>query len=277
MAVITPAITNLELVLINSGDTSDFLSFIITDSTGDYNALTNPTGYGTPNTARADLALFIIAYNKRYDLTTRTDGLTTLVDNLLTTALRPTSATPINTPAWTVTRNADGWQYVTVYGLRLYSAGTYTFLPVVGEILWDGSVFKKVLTVGGGPGVYTATYSTVLITELEAADSYSAYETVFNTSSLANLEDCHALALNNWTLKLNDESWEKYQEIEASLKAIDFALPFLRPKQSLTSILTRLPVWNGDRFRASMIFLNLSNKSSCSASMTLIYLTSLAS
>ncbi len=245
MPAITPAITGLVLAITNSGDSSDFLSFVIADTTGDYNALTNTTGYGAPNATRAELALFIRVYNKRYDLTTRVDGLTTIVDNLLTVALKPTSATPVNTTEWTVTRNADGWQQATIYGLRLYNTTTI-FIPTVGEILWDAanSLFKKiiaVLPVTGG-GTYPNEYDVVTIEELEESDSYSAYRTVLNTSSIAELNDCHYLAVKNYFNVLTSESWDQYQQIEAGLKAIDygFALQTLAGYQGAQTLVELL-------------------------------------
>lgn len=58
---------------------SDCKSIIILDTTGDYNAVTNPTGWGTPNPEKADVAS---AYISIINLTTNTtyDNITEVSD-----------------------------------------------------------------------------------------------------------------------------------------------------------------------------------------------------
>lgn len=97
----------LELKIQNTAVTASGDAMTVTDVTGDYDASTNPTGYGAPNEERANLALFLRSFNK---LTTGDVEL--VIDD---------NDSPNTVTEWSVSLNKDGWDQTTIYGLRLYN------------------------------------------------------------------------------------------------------------------------------------------------------------
>lgn len=209
----------LELHLTKSSISTEGV-MVITDSTGTYDATDNTTGYGAPNPARADLALLLRAYNKRYD------GLESLTD----TALVIATYDPEVVTQWSLTLNKDGWQLATVYGLKLYSTATSFELN---ELTYDSATdeIRKILTKSGA-GPYTYTYEVVTEAALEVDGNVIPYTYALNTYSLLDLCECHYKVNKKYTEALVDEDeetaethWTTYTKLDALMKAIkyDFA------------------------------------------------------
>lgn len=183
---------------------------VLEDSTGSYNATTNPTGYGTPNAARNTLALFVRVYNNRFDGSSDVTG-TLLVDV-------PDNSDPTAVTKWTITLVDEGWLKATIYGVR--------FLDVaislqVGEIVWDDSnnVLKRILTKSGsGPYVYTTTTATVA--DLENTNYIVAYSTVFNTYAIPQLCICYEKSVEKYLLSFDDDDRKLSDKIRAYLVSI---------------------------------------------------------
>lgn len=189
-------------------------TLIISDSTGNYDASDNTTGYGAPNPDREDLALFLRAYNNRYE------GESDVTGTLLTDT--PDDSDPTATAQWTLTLAEDGWIKCTVYGLRLYSTSTSFELN---ELTYDTgtSTIRKILTkTGSGP--YTYTYEAVEEDALEDDDNVVAYSTVFNTYAIPDLCSCHLQSVESYfdedDISEKQLKWNLSQKIRMYLVSI---------------------------------------------------------
>jgi hypothetical protein len=175
----------LELSLSRGTISAGASTMTITDATGDYNASTNPTGYGSPNTARNVLALYLYAINKRYD------GGSDLVNTELTIA----TYDPTIVSEWTVTLNKDGWQQVTVYGLNLYNVNT---LLEVGEIVYNGGVLERITSRTGGSAPYTYTKVAATEDDLGNPPYTTAYKTTIDTYALPDISEIANKAIKQY-------------------------------------------------------------------------------
>jgi hypothetical protein len=99
----------LSLKLKKGATASDMSYFIVEDNTGVYDATTNPTGYGTPNTERAALALYV--YGFKYHATPDTDTALAITNN----------EDPENASSWQVAMDEDGYHYLRVLGFNIWS------------------------------------------------------------------------------------------------------------------------------------------------------------
>lgn len=198
---------------------SDGTKITIVDDTGNYNASTNPGGYGSPNGARNSLALFLRAYAKRYNKTE------TLSSTLLT--ITPDTADKLAVASWDVTLlDSDSWIQATVYGLKLYADSSSVVLQV-GELAWDNvsGQIKRVLTASGS-GPYTYTSEVVSEDELEESGVIIDYQKVLNTYAIPKICECHTDANKKWIKSQDEDDWDKYQKIEAYLKAVKYNFGF---------------------------------------------------
>lgn len=185
-------------------------TLVIEDSTGNYNASTNPTGYGTPNPDRADLALFLRAYNNRYN------GESDVTGELLTATADDSDPTAVT--EWTLTLADDGWIKATIYGVKIYDEAV-SF--EVGEIVWNDSLNKleRILTkTGSGP--YTYTKEDAAEADLEDTDYTVPYSTVLNTYAIPDLCECHLKAVNKYLDSQDDDDKENSRKIQAYLISI---------------------------------------------------------
>jgi hypothetical protein len=201
----------LELQISKGALDSTNGTLVISDSTGAYNADTNLTGYGTPNPARAAVAIFLRAYNNRYE------GEDEVTGTLLTAT--PDDTDPIATTLWTLTLAEEGWIKATIYGVRLLDVATEL---EVDEIVWDAdnSVLKRILTVTGD-GPYTFTTEDAVEADLENEDYHIAYSTVLNTYAIPELCECYLKSVQAYLLDIEDENLRALSEkIRAYLVAI---------------------------------------------------------
>lgn len=111
----------LELKLKRGAVADDLSYFLVTDNTGTYDVVTNPGGYGAPNIARNQLALFVYGY--KYMPNPTADTLLTIINN----------NDPENATQWQVTMNMDGYHYLRVLAFNIWSdaanylEGAYVF------------------------------------------------------------------------------------------------------------------------------------------------------
>ena len=185
-------------------------TLIISNSTGDYNADTNTTGFGTPNPERADIALFLRAYNNRYE------GESDITGTLMTAS--PDDSDPLATTLWTLTLIKDGWIKATIYGVKIYdTADSFQ----IDEIVWNDSLNKleRILTKSG-TGPYTYTKEDATQADLENSDYTIPYSTVLNTYTIPSLCECHLKSIDRY-LDSQDEDDEKLsRKISANLISI---------------------------------------------------------
>jgi hypothetical protein len=95
----------MALVLALTKGVETATSVIISDSTGDYNVSTNPSGWGIPNIVRGDSNLGLVATYKKSDEDVP----------LVVTILTPTSGTPLNVTSWSIALEGAGWVKLTQF------------------------------------------------------------------------------------------------------------------------------------------------------------------
>ena len=201
----------LELQIAKGALDSTAGTLIISDSTGDYDASSNTTGFGSPNPARADVALFLRAYNNRYE------GASDITGTLMT--VTADDSDPAALTKWTATLIKDGWIKATVYGVLIYDTATSFELN---EIVWNDSLNKleKILTKSGS-GPYTYTKEDATEADLEDSDNYIRYSTVLNTYAIPDLCECYLKSINTYlqSQEADDKALaDKIRAYEVSLK-----------------------------------------------------------
>lgn len=204
---------SLVLQIVQQSISADGTTMVFADTTGSYNSVTNPGGYGTPNPARNTLALFLQVFNNRYN------GSPTIQQIPLLVA----SYTPTTVTTWSVTTNLQGWQEATVYGVVLYDASGAT-LYSIGQFVYDvsSSQLRQILTVSGA-GPYTYTWSVQQPSALGSAGTTVAYSTVYNTYALTNLNNCYNEANDIQLLSKKEKDFHAYLQISSYLSAIIYA------------------------------------------------------
>lgn len=126
-------------------------SLTATDTTGDYDAVTNPTGYGAPNDAFADFAHYVIIRKKNNN---DVDDEVLVVD----------AYSPISATEFTATRDKDGWYEVAKLNIRIWSAGTYAS----GTVRYHaGSVYLSNQSTSETPGAGSDWDVVTDLTEIE--------------------------------------------------------------------------------------------------------------
>lgn len=205
----------LELKIQKTAVTSSGDVMTVSDTTGDYDAVTNPTGYGSPNQARNNMALFLTSFNKR------TDG---------NVKLSVDTYDPEVVSEWSVSLNLDGWDETTVHGVLALET---TNDLAVGELTYDFSSDElKVIDTKNGSGPWT--YTTLPATEDDLLnDSYTvAYRTVEDLYDLTNLNQCNNKANKKYydTKELSDR--DKYMEVRSSLTATEYQFALSNPSKA---------------------------------------------
>jgi hypothetical protein len=210
----------LVINIVKSSINDEGTEMLLSDSTGSYEVSDNPGGYGTPNPERGDIALILVANNKRQD-----DG-----DVECTVQ----SYNPVSADEFTVELNKDGWYQIDTYGLRLYDTDV---LFDVTEAVYDvaTSQIRKIATVSGS-GPYTYTYTVITKQDLDSNTVIKAHEATLNTLVLVTLSRCHTSAVRNYfngaspvtnkTVMVDDANFNTAIKIDTYLKSINssFAL-----------------------------------------------------
>lgn len=189
--------------------TADGTQITISDATGNYNASTNPGGYGTPNPDRSDIALFLRAFTKRFD---GSDTITSA--NIVAT---PNDTDPVVTASWVVEVTAQGWHQSNLYGLQLYDVNT---LLSVDELVWkvDTEQIVRILTRNGS-GPYTYTYAVATEADLDNTNYATAYTATLNNLVIPELCVCNYKAALFWSRTEEETDFQKFLTIMALLQA----------------------------------------------------------
>jgi hypothetical protein len=205
----------LELSIYKYGINDAGTKITVKDYTGNYNADSNPTGYGAPNAERSSLALFLRAVAKRYD------GEDDITDTILT--ITETNPDKLVADTWYVDLlSKDSWIQAIVYGLRLYASPSSLAFDE-GELTYDvdSNEIRKI-TSRTGDGPYTYTYETVEESALDDESNTKAYETILNTYAIPNLCECVNKANKRYfSAKEKEEvDFRRYQEFKGTLVGI---------------------------------------------------------
>jgi hypothetical protein len=102
-----------------AGRDGGYTETYIEDNTGDYNADTNPEGYGAPNLARNEVVNYVFSYLKK-----------TAGDEALTLAAND----PETSNAFTVKIPEDGYLLHTIFTIVKFKDAGY--VPVAGDVRW---------------------------------------------------------------------------------------------------------------------------------------------
>ena len=172
------------------------------DATETYNAETNPTGYGSPNDERTDIALQLTAITKRSS------------EDL---SLSVSAYDPETVSRFTLNLQKDGWIQATVYGLNLSASATSGQEFSVNELVWNTSGDKRervtaVSAIGGGFYSYTFVDST---DESDLSnDGYTTkYKTVFDTYATPDIDQAYYKASKNYHVSQDDADNEILDQI----------------------------------------------------------------
>jgi hypothetical protein len=131
----------------------------LTNTTGDYNVSTNPTGYGTPNPAFNALAHYAIIRKKN-------------VNDVADEVLTLDSYNVITAESFTCDRAIDGWYEGTLIDILIWTAGTYASGYVV---YYNGVIYQSNTSTTGTPGVSGDWDVVTDLTEIEDNDTVYTY------------------------------------------------------------------------------------------------------
>lgn len=188
------------------------------DDTGAYEVSDNPGGYGTPNPERDELALILIATNKRDGENGGEGDVECVVQ----------SYDPVSASTFTVTLYKDGWYQVKTFGLRLYDVNTSFSLT---EATYDVSsqTIRKIATKSGS-GPYTYTYDIIEKEDLDESSVITLYSAVLNSLVIPGICKCYSSSNKNFfdavspvgnkTVIKDEPTFETYLKIGAYLKSI---------------------------------------------------------
>lgn len=152
----------------------------IQDSTGDYDAINNPGGFGAPNPLRNEIGLFIVGK--------KTTGAG--VESFLN---RVEDYDPLTEDSFAFELSGDGWYTLFLVGLQLfdglasYSSGDYVYNSGTGNIeQYNGATWDIV----ADPNDIDLTHSTVFIYEENVVDAINLENRflALNSDFLLNLE-----------------------------------------------------------------------------------------
>jgi hypothetical protein len=101
----------LEAKLKRGAIDADLAFFLVQDNTGNYDAVDNAGGYGTPNPDRVDLALYVYGYRYKKD----SDDLLLLIDN---------SADATSVTSWQVPMTEDGYYWFRMLTFNVWNDAT---------------------------------------------------------------------------------------------------------------------------------------------------------
>lgn len=201
---------SLVLVVTKTSISADGNTMVVTDSTGNYNVTTNPTGYGNPNETRANLYLKLIV-------------------NLVKSTGRNLITVPAyneNTAStWSITISEDGWYEIYMFGCKIYSGATTYGL---GEITYDSSSdkFYKSLQAANLNNAVTdaawwlATEDVEDFTAAVADGQADVYEATANTVQVYRSQLCEAQALKKANCDSCDNCQLKdYEKIRMKIEA----------------------------------------------------------
>jgi hypothetical protein len=142
---------------------SDCADVTVSDGTGDYDAGTNPGGYGAPNTVRGEIALYMQAYSYNNDASVNVKEILTSTDN------------PLAVTAWQYKPSIDGY-----YKFR-----------IIGAKAWDIAVAymaENIIYFVGGSAATTGLYQAIQNSTGETPEANPTYWAMITTTELNNAD-----------------------------------------------------------------------------------------
>jgi hypothetical protein len=132
----------------------------VTDATGAYNASTNTGGYGTPNLARADANVLLLATHKK------SSGNQALDVDITT----PNGADPSNVTGWRVNLEGDGYiKYALISAPDYNIAIVYNRYDIIFNTS-DGYFYYYDNSVASTPGTFSTSNGWKLLTDADIVD-----------------------------------------------------------------------------------------------------------
>ncbi len=177
----------LQQVLSKTSITSDCITLAFSDTTGNYDVSTNPTGYGTPNATRASLYMMVL-------VNLRSNGGSDRQPIIVPTYNFNTAAT------WTVTLSQDGWYEIYSFSTVIYAGGTTYQLGYITYDLASNAFYKSIQNNNIGHAVSDPAWwvATVDINDFINAISLvqpNTYTATLNDVELCRSVKCKAMAL----------------------------------------------------------------------------------
>ena len=116
-------------LLVTSTLTFSATQAIVTDTTGNYNVTSNPTGYGAPNAAFSDFAHYVVLRKKNVN---------SVADVVMTMQV----TNPLSDTVFPATRSVDGWYESNKINIYKWLIGTaYTGgTSLTGSIVYDDGI-----------------------------------------------------------------------------------------------------------------------------------------
>lgn len=181
---------SLQLAVQYTSITSDCGTVVITDTTGNYNASTNPTGYGAPNDARSILYLQLLVNLRK---STGREVITVPSYNQNTAS------------SWTITITEDGWYEVYLFGCQAWGAGFTYGLNAIAFDVATNKFYQSIQAANHNNAVTNATWWKS-ITDIEdfilsetasisGASANTMYDTTTNKIELCRSKKCEGKML----------------------------------------------------------------------------------
>lgn len=143
---------------------------IVTDVTGNYDASTNPGGYGSPNAAFSDYAHYVILRKKN-------------VNSVPDAVLSLDTYNPLSSTVFTYERTLDGWYEATKLNILKWTAGSY----VLGDVrYYSGTIYKANTATSSTPGADSTWDAVTDLTTIESNPTVIA--TILGRSTAYNAD-----------------------------------------------------------------------------------------
>lgn len=195
-----------------TAQTTDCGTLTVTDSTGNYNVSTNPTGWGAPNAVRSDYYIKLFVTLKK---TTGDEPITIDTYNANTVT------------SWSVDITEDGYYNVYAFACLEFDAGiTYA----IGEIVFYDDEFYIAIASSVGDAPDTSENFEVLATVDQCRDAVDlpqddVYESNFDYTTVCNGNKCFARSVRNRGCDCDEDCGCKevadYEKIRLKLEAVD--------------------------------------------------------
>jgi hypothetical protein len=179
----------LELDYCRTATTADCLTVTITDQTGDYDAVDNPGGYGTPNPDRADLALFLYGWKWVSPDADDPEDIPLVIDN----------TDPINVTEWQIEESLDGYYYYKLFAVPVWDIAT---AYVIDDVVYDSTYqeyYKAIApSTGSQPGDNPANWE-VVDNLIEEEENESLTVQLYNDAITCRAEACWSQVLSDYS------------------------------------------------------------------------------
>jgi hypothetical protein len=163
---------------------ADCTQYTITDQTGDYHVTENPGGYGAPNPARTDVALYLIGH--KYRESTDDEDITAIINN----------TDPENVTSWEIANSEDGYYYFDIMAVLIWiDSTTYA----IGDLVFFQQVWYKALTVNLNEEPTAVNVNWEIVPDLadELSNPTTASTVRYDMNYTCRVEICYATVVHD--------------------------------------------------------------------------------